>query len=289
MNASDYSYQKICLEDRDAVECIRLKEKHELSSHAFVSMFLWQDCMNLSLCLQKDAFFVHMGERGENAWMFPCGSPAQKLEFLNVMADTPDFSIHYVREEDIRFVEEHMPGRFCFIECRGDAEYVYHRSEQVDMPGRAYKNLRTKVNRARDRHNWEISTLDATSVQEVIQVIHTWRTYHGAKGDVDVALLAIQKHEELGLQGILLRDKSGVQAIALGSVIAPGVFDLHVTKTLLSGLDTYLKWELYQHLPSTVEWIDQEEDLDLPGLRTNKMESQPDRLIPLWKGVPKNE
>lgn len=287
MAANDYIYHKIRLEDRDVVEAIRLKERHVLSSHAFVSLYLWQGSMDLSLCLQKDAFFVHIGARGENAWMFPCGSRTQKLDFLNVMADTPDFSLHYVREEDINFVEEYMPGRFDFIETRGDAEYVYHRAAQVDMPGGNYKNLRAKVHRARDRHNWRICTLESVSLQEVTKVIHAWKNHHGSKGDVDVALLAIRQHVELGLQGIVLRDEIGVQAVALGSVIAPGVFDLHVTKTLLPGLDGYLKWELYQRLPSTVEWIDQEEDLDLPGIRTNKMESQPDRLIPLWKGVPK--
>ena len=283
----DYICHKIRLEDRSAVEAIRLKERHVLSSHAFVSLFLWQGSMELSLCLRKDAFFVRTGAKGENAWMFPCGSPAQKLHFLKVMADTPDFSLHYVREEDMNFVEELLPGRFHFIETRGDAEYIYHRAAQVDMPGRTYKNLRAKVHRARNRHNWRICTLEAASLQEVTQVMHTWRNHHGSKGDLDVALLAIQKHVQLGLQGIVLRDETGVQAVALGSVIAPGVFDLHVTKTLLPGLDSYLKWELYQRLPSDVKWIDQEEDLDLPGLRTNKLESQPDRLIPLWKGVPK--
>lgn len=287
MNTYDYPCHTIRLEYREAVEAIRLQEGHGLSSHAFVSLFLWQRPMELSLCLRKDAFFVRVGVRGENAWMFPCGSVTQKLDFLRIMVDTPGFSLHYVREEDMDFLEEFMPGQFQFTEARGDAEYVYYRASQLDMPGRAYKNLRTKVRRARDRHDWQICTMDASSLPEVVQVMHTWTNHRGSKGDLEVALLALQKHVELGLQGIVLRDKTGVQAVALGSVIAPGVFDLHVTKTLLPGLDGYLKWELYQRLPSAVEWIDQEEDLDLPGLRTNKLESQPDRLIPLWKGVPK--
>lgn len=287
MKVSEYLCHKICLDDREAVEAIRLQEGHVLSSHAFVSLFLWQGPMNLSLCLKEDAFFVRMGARGENAWMFPCGSSAQKLNFLRSMVDTPEFSLHYVREEDMEFLEEFLPGRFRFTETRGDAEYVYNRSDQLNMPGGAYKNLRTKVHRARDRHNWNIRTLDDTSLAEAAQVMRVWRNHHGSPGDLDVALLALRQHTELGLQGIIMRDETGVQAVALGSVIAPGIFDLHVTKTLLSGMDSYLKWEFYQRLSGTVEWIDQEEDLDLPGLRTNKLESQPDRLIPLWKGVPK--
>ena len=53
----------------------------------------------------------------------------------------------------------------------------------------------------------------------------------------------------------------------------------------MHNIDSYLKWELYSHLPETVRVVNLEEDLNLPGLRTSKLESLPE-LIPLWKGVP---
>ena len=54
---------------------------------------------------------------------------------------------------------------------------------------------------------------------------------------------------------------------------------------LMHNIDGYLKWTLYSCLPETIQWINLEEDLNLPGLRTSKLESLPE-LIPLWKGVP---
>ena len=96
---------------------------------------------------------------------------------------------------------------------------------------------------------------------------------------------ALEQYDALGFTGILLENEEGLQAMAFGSCITEDTFDLHVTKTLLPSVDCYLKWELYRRLPETIRWINQEEDLGLPGLRTNKTESGPEVIVPLWKGV----
>lgn len=287
MHLLHYNCQTITLKERESVEAIRLRAGHALSSHAFVSLYLWQVDMGLSLCLQKDVFFVRIQSRGENAWMFPCGTSDEKIKFLRAGANSPNFSLHYMREEDIQFLDDCLPGLFSYAEMRGDAEYIYARAAQVDMTGGAYKNLRVKVRRAETRHNWQVCALDAASLPEIADAMRAWQSQRATLGDLNVGLLALRQHAELGLEGIVLRDETGVQAVAMGSVIAPGVFDLHVTKTRLPGVDAYLRWELYRRLSDTVEWIDQEEDLDLPGLRINKMDAKPDKLVSIWKGVPR--
>lgn len=280
-----YSCRSIELSDRGALDDIRLREGHTLSAHAFVSLYLWQEDLGLSLCCMQDAFFVRIAQRGENAWLFPCGGAQAKLDFLYKMGKAPGFSLHYLRREDVDFLKRNLPGRFRFIEMRGDAEYLYRRAAQLEMRGKPYKRMRIRISRALKHHIWQVAELNETSFEEAAEVIRIWQEHHGAPGDQHVSLLALREYEALGMQGILLRNEEGAQAVAMGSIIAPGVFDLHVTKTLQSGLDTLLKQELYRRLPETVEWIDQEEDLDIPGLRINKLEAQPDKLVTLWKGV----
>jgi hypothetical protein len=51
---------------------------------------------------------------------------------------------------------------------------------------------------------------------------------------------AVEYFDALGLQGVLLENGKGPQAVAMGSCITPDTFDLHVTKTLLPGIDSYL-------------------------------------------------
>ena len=290
MGTMDLSNQEYCchpvqLADQRAVEAIRARVGHTLSAHAFVSLFLWQEPMGLSLCLGSDAFFVRIRERGDNAWFFPCGSREETLDFIRHFIHTPDFCLFYLRQEDVDFLEEYFPGQFSFTPTRGDSEYLYDRYAQLELRGRTYKNLRAKIRRARDRYKWQVHSLGADTYALAAHVARLWQARRDGPGDLNVALLALRNFEALGLTGVILESDEGPQAVAFGSLIAPDTFDLHVTKTLLPGLDSYLKWELYQRLPPQVNRINQEEDLDLPGLRTNKQEAVPLEIVPLWKGV----
>lgn len=276
----------VVLADRPAMEKIRAQAGHTLSAHAFVSLFLWQGRMDLSVCLEEDAFFVQFGQRGANAWFYPCGSQEAQARFLQAGLDCPDFSLHYMRQEDVDFVESQFPGRFRFEEARGDWEYICSRQDQEELPGKPFRNLRAKVRKAQKRFDWIVTPMTPDYRTEVEQVVQMWQTGRETEGDGDVVMTGMDFFEALGLQGILLSDQEGPKAMAFGSMIAPGVFDLHATKTLVPRIDSYLKWELYRHLPPEVLWINQEEDLDIPGLRTNKEESVPDHMIPLWKGYP---
>lgn len=274
------------LEDRPFIGRIRAEVGHTLSAHAFVSLFLWQSQMKLSICLEKDAFFVKFGQRGENAWFYPCGSREAQIRFLQAGLERPEFSLHYVRQEDCDFLQREFPGRFRFEEARGDWEYICNRENQVELPGKPFRNLRAKVRKGEKRADWVVTPLDSGHREEVKQIVQLWEKGRETEGDGAVVMAGMDCFHELDLQGILLSDEEGPKAMAFGSVIAPGIFDLHATKTLLPRIDSYLKWELYQMLPSDIHWINQEEDLDIPGLRINKEESAPDHMTPLWKGYP---
>ena len=274
------------LDDRPEIDAIRAKAGHTLSAHAFTSLYLWQNALKLSLCVEDDGFFVHFGLRGENAWFYPCGSPEAQERFLQAGLDSGEVSLHYMRREDVEFVQDRFPGRFRFEEARGDWEYICSRPDQVELPGKSFRNLRAKIRKAQKRVEWTVTPMTSAHRPQVAQIVRAWGEGRTAQGDGDVVMTGMDSFEVLGLNGILLSDLEGPKAMAFGAMIAPGVFDLHATKTLAPHIDSYLKWELYCRLPQEVLWINQEEDLDILGLRTNKEESVPDHMVPLWKGYP---
>lgn len=285
MISEEYQFQEIGFACRDAVENIRHRTDHRLSAHAFVSLYLWKEEFKLSICVQEEAFFVRCCARGENAYFFPCGDKESVLQFLGWLSKQPGAMLCYVREQDKALVEQYFPGCFIFEEARGDSEYLYRREAHVQLLGGAFKNQRAKIHKARDRHIWTVSELSATHLDKVRQIVREWAEIKQNVGDSQVSLMALEQYEALGFFGVLLENENGPQAAAFGSCIASDTFDLHVTKTLIPSVDSYLKWELYRRLPQEILWINQEEDMDLPGLRTNKLESEPEYIIPLWKGA----
>ena len=275
----------IRLEDRPIIDEIRAKTGHTLSAHAFTSLYLWQNALKLSVCLEDDAFFIRFLLRGENAWFYPCGSEEAQIRFLQMGLERQDFSLHYVRQEDMDFIQKQFPDRFRFEEAWGDSEYICDRMAQIEMQGGAYRNLRAKVRKARERHNWIIEPLGPENMEEAKHVLYSWEALRERTGDGDAALIGLTKFEALGFQGILARTEEGPQAVAFGKTIAPDIFDFHVEKTLIPSTVNYVKWELYRRLPEQIKWINLEEDLNLPGLKNNKLQAVPVAITPLWKGI----
>lgn len=278
------SFRPICIEDYPKVEKIRALEGHSLSAHAFTSLFLWREELKLSICFAKNAFLVRFGFRGAGAFFFPCGDCEGKEELLLKIKGTPGLSFHYMRSEDREFLEHCMPGYFDFEKAREDSEYLYRRCDQIEVKGKKYKNLRAKIHKAEKKYEWKVIPLQKKYLEKASDVIQKW-CIRGGDGDKAAAMSAVKYYTELGFIGVLLENEEGPQAVAMGTCITADTFDLHVTKTLLPNVDSYLKWELFQRLPESVQWINQEEDLGLPGLRVNKSESVPESLTMLWKGI----
>ena len=74
---------KIDLTQRAQVEQLRLTYGHELSAHAFLSLYLWQKPLGLSLYVEEEMYSVKISKLGNNTWFFPCGSETAVLSFLH--------------------------------------------------------------------------------------------------------------------------------------------------------------------------------------------------------------
>ena len=67
---------------REPVEQIRRAYGSDTSAHAFSTLYLWKQEMDLSLVLDPEFFAVRFGMRGENSWFFPYGREDGVRAFL---------------------------------------------------------------------------------------------------------------------------------------------------------------------------------------------------------------
>ena len=288
-------FKAIELAHRASVDEIRQRHGHTLSSHSFVSLFLWRTEMGLSLFLDGRFFVVKCLWKGRNSYLFPCGDPGMSAGFIGAHVSEPDFKLCYMRDEDVDFLAREFPGKFLTMPDRDSAEYLYDRAEQTGMRGSRYSSLRRQVRRLEREHELDMEPLTRENIARARGLVADWRAVHpGIFGigldDAEVSLEALELREELGLSGVLVRVDGVDGAVLAGGFISCDTFDLCLAKTAfrLPGFDFYTKLVLYGQLPEECRFINREEDLGIEGLRANKLGMHPCALTRIWEGTAVN-
>lgn len=287
MVTSDNAKQ-IRLSDRIAVETLRHTYGWELSSHAFLSMYLWQKTFGLSLYLENEGYTAKIQNAGTNTWFFPCGSEEAVLRFLQKHQDEADFQLRYLREQDVCFLQEHFGAAFCVARDVGASEYIYSREEHETLRGKAYANVRTQLHKIEREHELAVESITPDNLSECVSVLRGWenlRMEEWSEDALNADLTGLLHMEELGIDGILIRVDGEPAGVAAGYPLTEDTYDLFLAKTCkpLQGLGYYVQRSFFLSRPSGVLWINMEEDLDIEGLRNMKKRLSPVRMNELWR------
>lgn len=282
-------FTPITLPQIDLTESIRAASGCSLYVYTFASLFAWQMSERYSICVTDGAFLVKYGARGENAYLFPCGTETGKKRLIDalLLQESPDF--YYVSDDDKSFLEREYPGRFFFTACRDDYPYLYDKDAQIALSGKDYKSLRHKVNLGRDAaRSWSTEPLTADNIERALSINRKWADARSAGdlADTAAAETALSEFSSLRLWGMLFQADGEDVAYVAGTFITPGIFDICFCKVLDNRCDCFIKWALYRSLPPEVETVDSEEDMGLAGLRTHKLLRRPKELVRVWKGSP---
>lgn len=287
-NKTSLAFTPITLSQMERVEAIRRSSGSTLYVYSFASLFVWQEHELYGICMTEDAFVVKHGVRGENVYMFPCGSQDGKKRLIDalLLSGSPSFS--YVCDDDRRFLESEYPGRFAFTDCRDDYPYLYDKNEQIALEGRDFKSLRHQVRLGRDvADEWTTEPMTAENVSRAVIINRKWANARpdGDPADIAAAGTALERFSDLRLWGALFCADGKDIAYVAGVFVTPRIFDVSFCKVLDKRCDCFIKWALYRALPDEVETVDSEEDMGLEGLRTHKMLRRPKELVRIWKGT----
>lgn len=286
-NPPPLRFTQITLSQMDRVESIRAESGSTLYIYSFASLFAWQETERYSIYISEDVFLVKHGVRGEDAYLFPCGTERGRKRLIDelLLRGKPVFS--YVSDEDKLFLESAYPGKFIFTACRDDYPYLYDKDEQIAMAGKDFKNLRHQVHLGlAAASTWTVELLTADNVERALRINRKWADEHsdGVLADTAAAETALRHFSPLRLWGLLFQADSKDVAYAAGSFVAPEIFDVSFCKVLNKQCDCYIKWALYRALPAEVKIVDSEEDMGIAGLRTHKLLRRPKELVRVWKG-----
>ena len=282
-------FTPITFQQMEQVEKIRTASGSTLYVYTFASLFAWQKDEGYSICLLDDAFLIRNGARGDNAYLFPCGTESGKRRLIDALLPHGSLTFYYVSDDDKRFLENVYPGRFTFAECRDDFPYLYDKDEQIALSGKDYKNLRHQINLGRSAAGeWTTEPLTEGNIERALSINRKWVESRpdGDLADSASAETALRHFSALHMWGVLFMADGEDIAYVLGTFVTPRIFDVCFCKVLDKRCDCFIKWTLYRILPPEVETVDSEEDMGLAGLRTHKLLRRPKELFRVWKGNP---
>ena len=279
--------REIALDDRGPVEGLYRAYGRGDSAHAFPSIFLWQEDMKLSLCLEEAVYTVRCGWK--DGWFSPCGEPRAVTECVEALLSAGCRRLCYLTEADVRLLETAFPGRFSIREAPEDSEYLYDRQQMIELPGRRFAKLRNLCRRLEREHSLSVEPLTEAGLPAVREIAAQWRPSagqaEGISGDRAVELL-LDHWTQLGAGGVLLTLDGEPWAASAGFLLNEAVFDCCFQKARVNipGVTEYIRAALAAASPDPVVRFNYEEDLGVEGLRLMKQRLRPCAMIPMYTG-----
>lgn len=285
-------FTAIELSARNTIEKIRKKYNHPMSSHAFSSLYLWQEEMGLSIACDDDFFVIRCDFKGENCFFFPCGDIIRKKQFIREHMCETNFKLCYMNHADVHFLNQYFHGCFELSYDRDSCEYIYDRAELIGLAGGKFAKIRTKLHHLEREHSLRTEVLSGKNCEMAKDIIAAWaENYEGRANqpldDINVALRAIDQSDMLGLTGAVIYVDGQPYAVAAGCDIGGDTFDLCVAKqkSAITGLDYYATIELCKNISEQFTYLNAEEDFGIEGLRIHKNDMHPVKLWKIWEGT----
>ena len=162
-------------------------------------------------------------------------------------------------------------------------DYLYAREAFVTLAGRALHGKRNFVKRFWAAHpTAEFVPLTREIIPSCEAFLSDWSAAFGKLTDGLLAektaiATAFQYWEMLGMMGGALVEAEKVLGFTYGAAVAPDMFAVHIEKAARSVTGAYpaLSQCLAKTLPDSVQFLNREEDLGIPGLRKAKSEWAP--------------
>ena len=261
--------------------------------YSLPNLYMWgqQKVAILHGCM---AFFSQYDRR--SVYPFPIGDGDIKAVLDAIIHDSMvrglECRLVAMTAEDCAVLEELYPGEFAFHPDRTYCDYIYAIENLANLPGRKYQRKRNHLNRFRQNHpDCRLVSIDREMLPAVQEMAEQWyRARMAADPDSDLQMeqaafhRAMEKWEELALEGAVLLENEKILAMSVGSMLNEDTFDVHFEKALedVDGAYAAINQAFSAHLRNKypqLRWLNREDDLGLPGLRKAKLSYYPDHLV----------
>ena len=282
-------FQKVTLAQKPLFESYISKSHQRGSECAFSNNYVWRDCYHIYWCVAHDFLLYKVRRGGVDFYLQPFGGKDEDLprliEEIRESNGGP-FEMHGIYDFTKERFERVMPG-LEFEEDRDNWDYVYLREKLATLSGRKLHGQKNHYNAFCKAHpEFTYEPITFANMRECLELGEKWCNEHKAEDpSLECELYAIQQaflsFEQLELRGGAIRFDGKIQAFSFGKKINEDTAVLHVEKAdhNVRGLYTAITKEFAAHAWDDVIYLNREEDMGIPGLRSAKEALHPEFMV----------
>lgn len=277
------------LEDADDIRTIVSACGGMNSDLSFAGMYLLQAKYNTEVAVEAGFLYRRYGNNTRlNGYAFPLGAGDCTPALQRIVEDAAErgepLQFCLLTEEQSALLQRRFPGRFQEVVKRGDADYLYRRTDLAELPGTAYHKKRNHISKFTRLHpDWSLKPLNADNVEDARGIAERWlaasESSPALQHEFRAICHALEMREALQLSGGVLYVDNAPAAMAVCSAISPQVVDIHYEKCAPEWRDAYTLVNREVARLFSCTYINREEDLDQPGLRQAKESYYPARML----------
>jgi len=301
------SFKPITIESKEIITSFTFPSFYQSCDLSFANMCSWQFLYHSEYAVVDDFLLLRFqieGEKGRVVYMFPVG----KGDMRNIIRIMEEDSLKNGYPlclmgvtQDVAFeLESIFPHEFRYIPERDYFDYIYYRSDLVELKGKKYQSKRNHINKFNKEYKFEYLPITKDIVPLCLKLEDEWCKNNACKCDEDLLnerrsmIYTLQHLDRLDGIGGAIRVDDKIVAFSFGSPINKNTFGIHVEKAdiRIEGIYSVINQLFASHIPEQYVYVNREEDLGVEGLRKAKLSYHPvillEKNVAIKKRIPTN-
>jgi hypothetical protein len=285
-------FKPIDLEDREIIQKSLWDYQPETSELTFTNLFIWRHCYGLAWARHQDWLLVTGHSPDGGAWALPPIGPPPRIEIsrrlLAWLREVQAVADPCLERVDRRLVSElqSAPG-FSLEPTRDHFDYVYRSQDLMDLAGGKYHSKRNYINTFKQSYAYRYEPFTSEHMPFCLDLAEAWCAVRRCEEDLGLMEErqavgeALKNFSALNLKGGIILMEGKVQAFTLGELLNRETAVIHIEKANpeIRGLYAVINQEFCRQAWADTPFINREQDLGEPGLRSAKLSYHPHHLV----------
>lgn len=270
------TFEQIELSDKGYFEKLRFLPENQFTALSFESIYTWRNVLGLSAVKRDD--FCAVFSKQDNGFFCPMGDISSCEEFTDrLIRQRRSFKIMYLSKEQAQRLKTEK-GADVRIN-RNLSEYIYD-TKALAFENKPVYHFRRRVRNFQKKFEYSADLITSADLPELYRFVST-----SDESDRDVLKSALDNYNALEMKGIVLRGGKNL-AFLIGYKNTRDMFTMSLVKATPEWLhiaDAVCEHELAKRISDEFPYVNMEEDLGIPGLRTVKELTNPIKMLDAWE------